>query len=192
MGIVTAVWLLVVGATGFMNELAKPLFGIWQMTDVKTLLDKYKGQSTPAEKDLSSPQAAFTAAQQNLPGMTVVSIVYPGNAFGSPYHYLLWAKGKDPLSSRLFSPTLVNARSGKLETVVKMPFYLRALEVSRPLHFGDYGGMPLKVIWAIFDLIAVIMLLSGVYLWVVRRKFYRRHFEKLEETEKNQEPVIAG
>jgi uncharacterized iron-regulated membrane protein len=74
---------------------------------------------------------------------------------------------------------LIDARSGNLEAIIRMPWYLRLLEVSRPLHFGDYGGMPLKVIWAIFDLIAIVVLISGVYLWMVRRKFYADYFLKL-------------
>jgi uncharacterized iron-regulated membrane protein len=45
-----------------------------------------------------------------LPDMQIVSAVYPGYQYGSPYHYLLWAKGNTPLTSRLFSPSLVDAR----------------------------------------------------------------------------------
>jgi uncharacterized iron-regulated membrane protein len=183
LGIATAVWLLVVGITGVMNELSTPLFGLWQMTDVKALLDKYKGQTAPAQQELSSVQQAYSAVKKELPGMTVVSVVYPGNTFGSPYHYLLWAKGNEPFSSRLFNPTLVNARTGGVEAVVRMPFYLRALEVSRPLHFGDYGGWPLKIIWSVFDLLAIVILVSGIYLWIVRRKFYREYFQQLATTD---------
>ena len=180
LGIATAVWLLVVGATGVMNELSTPLFGIWQMTDVKAMLDKYKGAPVTSQAGLSSPEAAYRLAEKSLPGMQVVSLVYPGEAFGTPFHYLLWAKGKEPLTKRLFSPVLVDARTGKLAAIVKMPVYLRALELSRPLHFGDYGGTPLKVLWALFDVVAIIVLISGVYLWVVRRKFYEDYFKKIE------------
>jgi len=180
LGIATAVWLLVVGLTGVMNELSTPLFGIWQMTDVKTMLTKYKGTPIASQDELSSVQAAYNTAMKATPGMTGTSIVYPGWPFGSPYHYLIWTKGNQAFSSRLFTPVLVNGRSGELTTVVKMPVYLRALEVSRPLHFGDYGGMPLKVIWALFDLVAIVVLVSGVYLWIVRRKFYTEYFKQIE------------
>lgn len=30
--------------------------------------------------------------------------------------------------------------------------------------------MPLKIIWALFDLMLITVLLSGVYLWLSRRK----------------------
>jgi len=102
--------------------------------------------------------------------MTVTSAVYPGNPFGSPYHYLFWAKGSSTLTSRLLTPVLVDAHSGRLSAVVKMPWYLRALEVSRPLHFGDYGGLPLKILWALLDVITIVILISGLYLWIARRK----------------------
>lgn len=180
LGIATAIWLLVVGATGVMNELSTPLFGLWQITDVKAMLAQYHGQPVKDQQQLSSLQNALKTAQQALPGMTVTSLVYPGNTFGSPFHYLLWAKGNTPLTSQLFSPVLVDAKSGQLTAVVKMPVYLRALELSRPLHFGNYGGTPLKVLWALFDLVAIVVLISGVYLWIVRRKFYEEYFKRIE------------
>jgi len=58
--------------------------------------------------------------------------------------------------------------------VIKMPWYLRALEIARPLHFGDYGGLPLQIIWALLDLLTLVILGSGVYLWIARRKNYYR------------------
>ncbi|MDE1150518.1 MAG: PepSY-associated TM helix domain-containing protein [Azospirillaceae bacterium] len=169
LGVVTLAWALVVGATGVVNELSTPLFGLWRMTDVAEMLKPWQGQPAPAQDALASLQRAFDTATAALPGMQVTSVDYPGAADGSPHHYVLWAKGASPLTSRLFSPVLVDARSGDLSGVVAMPWYLRALEVSRPLHFGDYGGLPLKILWALLDLVTIVVLGSGLYLWLVRR-----------------------
>jgi uncharacterized iron-regulated membrane protein len=168
-GITVMVWTLVVGATGVMNELSTPLFALWQQTDVKSLLASYKGTAAPPQLALPSVQAALETAGRAVPGMAVTSAVYPGNPYGSPYHYLFWAKGSSTLTSRLLTPILVDARSGKLTAVVRMPWYLRTLEVSRPLHFGDYGGLPLKILWALLDLLTIVILISGLYLWIARR-----------------------
>lgn len=168
-GVVTLAWALVVGATGVINELSKPMFMLWQNTDVRAMLEPFKGQTTPAASEMSSVQQALETAQAAVPDMRITSVVFPGSQFGSPFHYLFWAKGKEPLTSRLFSPVMVDARGGKLQAVVEMPWYLRALEVSRPLHFGDYGGMPLKIIWALLDLVTIMVLGSGLYLWLSRR-----------------------
>ncbi|MBE1161710.1 PepSY-associated TM helix domain-containing protein [Dyella acidiphila] len=170
LGIVVLAWTLVVGLTGVMNELSTPLFALWQRTDVQTLLASYRGRSVPEQGSLPSVQAAFDTAQRAVPGMRLTSAVFPGNPFGSPYHYLFWSEGDSSLTSRLLTPVLVDANSGQLSAVVGMPWYLRALEVSRPLHFGDYGGMPLKILWALLDLITIVILGSGLYLWIARRR----------------------
>jgi uncharacterized iron-regulated membrane protein len=169
-GVVTLAWALVVVATGLMNELSTPLFGLWEMTDVRAMLEQWRGKPVPSEADLSPPQAAFDSAQRAVPGMRITNINFPGGEDGSPYHYVLWAKGPTPLMSRLFNPVIVDARTGAFTAIIRMPWYLRALEISRPLHFGDYGGMPLKIIWALLDLVTLVVLGSGIYLWLSGRQ----------------------
>jgi uncharacterized iron-regulated membrane protein len=169
-GVATVAWLAVVGLTGVLNELSTPLFTLFQQTDVRAMLEPWRGKEPPPPNELGSAQAAFVTAQHAVPGMKVVSVVFPGGQFGSPHHYLLWAKGATPLTARLFDPILVDARSGALTSVVQMPWYLRALELSRPLHFGDYGGLPLKIIWALLDIATMGVLVTGLYLWLSRRR----------------------
>jgi len=168
LGVTTVVWGLAVGATGLMNELSIPLFATWRQTTVKTMVEPFKGSDLPAQTELSSIQSALDTAKAAVPGLTVLSIIYPGADVGTPFHYFVWAKGDTPLTSRLFSPLLVNARNGELSGAVSMPWYLRALQISRPLHFGDYGGLPLKMIWALLDIVTVVVLGSGLYLWASR------------------------
>jgi len=179
LGIVTLTWAGIIGLTGVLNELATPMFGLWLQTDVKALLAPYHGQPSPRQSELSSVQKAYEVVQKAERGRALTSVVFPGNPFGSPQHYLIWTKGDSPLTRRLFTPVLVDARSGELHGVVNMPWYLRALEVSRPLHFGDYGGMPLKIIWAVLDGITLIVLGSGLYLWIARRQANEQRLEKL-------------
>jgi len=169
LGIATLAWMGVVGVTGAINELSAPLFGLWMRTDVTALLEPWQGLPPPAIDQLVSPQVAFDTVARALPGMRVTGVVYPGSDQGSAHHYVLWTRGTTALTSRLFSPVLVDARTGALTRVIGMPWYLRALEISRPLHFGDYGGLPLKGMWALLDLISIAVLGSGLYLWIARR-----------------------
>ncbi len=170
LGVVTLAWALVVGATGTDERTIDPRFsrsGRRRMCGPCSNLGAAKPPPLPSE--LSSVQAAFDTARSAVPGMTVTSIGFPSEE-GSPHHYVLWAKGATPLTSRLFNPVIVDARTGIFTAVVKMPWYLRALEVSRPLHFGDYGGLPLKIIWTLLDLVTIAVLGSGLYLWLSRRQ----------------------
>ena len=168
LGIVTLVWAFVVGVTGVINELSTPLFRLWQANELPRILAPYQGRTVPTE--LASVQGAANTALKALPGREVSFIAYPGNSYGSPHHYIVWLKGDTPLTSKLNTPVLVDGVTGELSAVARMPWYLTALEVSRPLHFGDYGGMPLKILWTLLDLITIMVLGSGLYLWIARRK----------------------
>jgi uncharacterized iron-regulated membrane protein len=74
------------------------------------------------------------------------------------------------LTSRLLKPALIDAETGKLTDSRDMPWYVTTLFISQPLHFGDYGGMPLKILWALLDVLTIFVLGTGVYLWLRRRK----------------------
>ena len=51
-----------------------------------------------------------------------------------------------------------------------MPWYVKGLFLSVPLHFGDYGGLPLKIVWALLDIAAIVVLGSGLYLWLGKHR----------------------
>lgn len=167
LGIVIGAWLLVVGFTGLMNTLSTPLFGLWEITDVAQLLAGY--DKLPVVKPQASIQIAVDATLRAVPGSVILSVTMPTHVDGSPLHYVVWTKGASPLTSRLMTPVLVDARTGNVARVAPLPSYLRAVEISRPLHFGDYGGLPLEILWALFDVLALTVLASGLYLWTAKR-----------------------
>lgn len=162
-GIAIAAWMIVVAATGFINTFEGPLFALAQGGQMDMLLAPYAGKPYP--ETLSSPEAAVEKARQAFPGMQPTSEGFPYSRFGGPRHYLIWLKGSTPITSRLFNTVLVDAASGEVVAATTLPWYIRSVELSRPLHFGDYGGFPLKVLWAIFDLAAIAVLLTGLRLW---------------------------
>ena len=164
LGIVTLVWLTVVGTTGVINTWADLMIKYWQFDQLSTLIAQYKDQAPPAGR--ASLQQAYERAQAAEPDKTLSFVAFPGTAFSSPHHYTFFMRGNAPLTSRLVKPVLIDAGSGELTASVELPWYLTALLVSQPLHFGDYGGMPLKIIWAILDLITIVVLGAGLYLWL--------------------------
>jgi len=166
LGIVTVTWLLAVSITGAINTLHDPVADAVRR-DIFAMGKTYGG--APAGK-LTSVDAALATARNVLPGGALVSLFYPGAGFSTPRHYAIFAKGDQPITSELFYAALVDAETGQLATVYHMPWYAKALLLSQPLHFGDYGGIPLKIIWALLDVITIVVLGSGLYLWKVKRR----------------------
>lgn len=168
LGIVTLAWASVVGLTGIMNELTNPLVAVWQKTDVQKSLAAWKGQGPLDRQQWASFATVQTSVERAYRGQQVWTIYVPGDSNGSPRHFLVWTRGMSPLTERLGTPILVDGRTGQPTMQVNMPWYLRFMELSRPLHYGDYGGLPLKIIWALLDVVTIIVLGSGLYLWIAR------------------------
>jgi uncharacterized iron-regulated membrane protein len=167
-GIVTLGWVAVVGLTGFIITMTVPIQAIWQMDELAEMAAPYK-DSKPPEK-LTSLDAAVATVKDTIPDANVSFIAYPGTQLSTKHHYMIALAGNTPLTERLINPTMVDAGTGKLTDVRDMPWYVQALFLSVPLHFGDYGGMPLKIIWALLDVAAIVVLGTGLYLWLGRRR----------------------
>lgn len=168
LGIVTVVWLGVVGLTGVINALNPIVAGLWRMGQLAEMTAAYR--DAPPIVARSSIDAAIATSLAAAPGMKVVTMAFPGTRFSSPHHYAVFMRGTTPVTSRLLKPALIDAQTGRLTDLRDMPLYVRALFISEPLHFGDYGGEWLKVVWALLDLLTVIVLGSGIYLWLGRRR----------------------
>lgn len=164
LGVVTVAWVLVVGATGVVNTLAVPIIAYWKQTALAELAAAYDAPVNLTER--SSLDAAVERAKQALPGMTLQFVAFPGSDYSTDNHYAVFFHGDTPLTEHLTTPALIDARTGELSAIAPVPWYVKALSLSQPLHFGDYGGLPLKILWALLDLITIVVLGSGLYLWL--------------------------
>lgn len=181
LGIVTLAWASVVGFTGVINTLADPALEHWRSGQLAEIVSSYKDK--PAiEGKLSSLNAALEKAREAAPGMEVSFVAYPGTLYSSRHHYAVYMMGTTPLTSRIIKPALIDAKTGELTAIRDLPWYLKTIYISQPFHFGDYGGMPMKIIWAIFDIATIIVLISGLYLWFARRKAKAAQLKRLIES----------
>lgn len=179
LGIITLTWAMVVGLTGGINTLADVVIYSWKQGQLTEMTAPYKNAPALRGK-LSNLDKALNIVQQKAPEMEPYFIAYPGTVYSSKHHFAVFMRGTTPLTSKLLKPALIDAKTGALTDMRDMPFFVNALFISQPLHFGDYGGMPLKVIWAIFDIATIVVLGSGLYLWFARRKSSKEQLARME------------
>jgi uncharacterized iron-regulated membrane protein len=170
LGIVALAWMAVVGVTGVINALATPITQLWQMSELAEMTRAYAGKEALPPARYGSLDKAMAEARKALPGANPQFIAFPGGAFSSKHHYAVFFQGGTPLTQRLLTPALIDAETGALTDSRPMPWYTQALSMSQPLHFGDYGGLPLKILWAVLDVFTIIILGSGLYLWLGKRR----------------------
>jgi uncharacterized iron-regulated membrane protein len=191
LGIVTLAWASVVGITGVINTASDIVIDLWQVGQLAEMVAPYKNLQ-PVQGELSSLDAAVKTAQAQAPEMNPSVLAFPGTAFSSQHHFAVFMRGNTPVTSKLIKPALIDARTGSLTDMRDMPWYVNMLFISQPLHFGDYGGMPLKILWAIFDVVTIFVLVSGLYLWFARRKSQEAQLARIESTEVFEEEVTVA
>jgi uncharacterized iron-regulated membrane protein len=179
LGIVALAWIVVVGGTGVINAFATPLIQLWQRGELAEMTAAYGDREALPPARYGSLDRAMAAARAAQPGNNPQFIAFPGGAFSSKHHYAVFLQGNTPLTERMLTPALIDAESGQLTDVRPLPWYLTALLFSQPLHFGDYGGLPLKLIWTALTLATIWILWTGVLLWLRRSpgKIERRIIE---------------
>ncbi|MCG8296357.1 PepSY-associated TM helix domain-containing protein [Pseudomonas entomophila] len=108
---------------------------------------------------------ATRIAQGNIPGLEVSFISVPATAYShvslggrSWYPLMIQTAAVNPYTRAVDSQFLLGDRSA-LEFVT---------ESMRPLHTGDFGGLPIKLIWAFFGLLLSLMVFSGLLIWTKR------------------------
>ncbi|WP_337189094.1 PepSY-associated TM helix domain-containing protein [Phenylobacterium sp.] len=166
LGAVTLAWASVVGFTGVINTLATPIVQVWQLSELAEMTRAYDGRPALPPSRYGSLDRAMAAARVAMPDANPQFIGFPGGAFSSKHHYAVFFQGGTPLTERLLTPALIDGETGALTDVRPMPWYAQALLISQPLHFGDYGGLPLKILWAVLDVFTIVVLGSGLYLWL--------------------------
>jgi uncharacterized iron-regulated membrane protein len=169
LGIVAVAWMTVVGVTGVINALATPLVDQWRNGALATMTAREQGTIPLPPADYASLDRAMAEARAALPGNAPQFIAFPGGSYSTRHQYAVFFQGDTPLTQRLLTPALIDAASGRLTDIAPMPLSMRTLQLSQPLHFGDYGGLPLKLLWAVLTGFTIVVLGSGLYLWLGRR-----------------------
>ena len=167
-----------VGVTGVISACADLLISAWRTESLAAMVEPYR--DAPPLTQRAPVNQVLTIAAQATPAMQPDFIAFPGTRFSSEHHYSVFMKGNTHLTAHLWTPVLIDARSLNVTAVGQRPWYMDALSMSQPLHFGDYGGMPMKVLWAVLDVLTISVLGSGLYLWWVRRRTPATQRERAE------------
>lgn len=171
-GMVVLGWLFVVTFTGFLLGFATLALGLWQMTALTENKTHYEAlDAVDYRQPPVSLNTIFANAKNTTEGSWQVSnVIYPGTEFSTQSHYTVLLTGGEGIEQSLFRVLLLDAATGEVATTLNMPLYFKAILLSEPLHFGDYGGLPLKLLWTACTFLAFFITANGAWLWWSRRR----------------------
>lgn len=119
---------------------------------------------------------ALAHARSHWPELQVRSITLPGSHYGNMLE--LEGQAGDVLvrdrANKLFVDPTTGAELGR-QRAADLSLAARWVDTADPLHFGDFAGLGVKLIWFVFGLLLSGLSLTGAYLHVQRlqRKYAR-------------------
>jgi uncharacterized iron-regulated membrane protein len=159
-------WGLLIAVTGLFLGLSSTLIKVYQYSELKKLTAQYAIAPTGS---LASLDKVLETAQKALPEASFDYLAFPDTQFSPPGHFLVLMHGNTTFTERLVELVVVDATTGELTEVRALPWYLKFTMLSEPLHFGNYGGLFLKIVWLVLSLVSLALPGLGLYIWWSRR-----------------------
>lgn len=167
LGMTVFAWGLLIAVTGMFLGLSSSLLKIYQYHELQKLSAQYPTAPTQGRASLDK---VLASAQNALPQSSFEYLAFADSQFSPPGHHLVLMHGNTPFTERLVELVVVDAMTGELTEVRALPWYLKFTMLSEPLHFGNYGGLFLKVLWLSLSLLSLALPLLGLYIWWSRRR----------------------
>lgn len=125
------------------------------------------------------------------------------DGFDATYITLPWEPGVDitffgkvdsgnPLLSQYASSVSFDPQSGEqkaMSDIRAAGLGTKTLDSFRRLHFGDFAGLPSRILWSIAGLMPLILAITGLTLWVKRRPQRRRAASKTARSNHSELPI---
>lgn len=167
-GIISVGWSLLVAFTGVLLAFNGYLIKFFQLQTLKDLSAKY-GTTTTSSTTIAPIDQVIDAALAAKSNASVSYISFPNTEFGLPGQFLVLINDGSAALDKATDIVVVNAINGIVTEVIALPWYLQALLYSESLHFGDFGGLTLKLIWAAFTLCSLAVVFLGISSYLKKR-----------------------
>lgn len=164
---------LIIAVTGIALTLGFLGARMWAANEVR-MRTAAAGTGTDTAITLPPIDEVLLTAAAVHPGAPVSSIVMPGG-FQGPGHYFMFHQLPGPLSKFVPVYSLVAAATPGLGEAVEVPLWIDLLMISVPLHFGNYGGILLKLAYCLLALGSGVLTVTGAVISLSRwRKRWRQ------------------
>lgn len=160
-GALTFTWLILITFTGLFLSLNSVLIGLF----LKGNLEEQRLSYNKVDKLVShSLHSVITKAHEIAHDYEIDFIAYPNTEFSLPGSFSILLK-----KQRDTKIAFIRLNRDLEYKIIELPWYLKALVISEPLHFGNYGGVGLKIFWTLFGIFAAIIPLTGFSNYYYRK-----------------------
>lgn len=171
-GVVASPVLLVLGITG----------GYWNIMHVIEEIEEHAGgaehhvMQSRLYSDSLELDGLLAQARESVEDFEPAYITFPYEP-GVTFRVFGDVPEPNPLISQYASMVAFDPQTGaRLSTfdIRDAGFGARLLDSFRRLHFGDFGGLPTRIFYAVVGLSPLVLAVTGLTLWAIRRRKVRQ------------------
>lgn len=144
--------------------------------------------------DSLSLQAMREESERALDGFTATYISLPWEP-GKHIQFFGDVGSANPLLSQYASSVAFDAQTGERTgeyDIRSAGVGAKTLDSFRRLHFGDFAGLPSRIIWCVLGLSPLLLAITGLTLWVKRRPQRRRAAAKAKYRQRRTKTLRPG
>ncbi len=137
--------------------------------------EHYKMQTRLYNDELSL-QALHDRSERALPDFDATYISLPWEP-SQGIRFFGDVNSSNPLLSQYASSVHFDAYTGEQKSVYDIRgqgLQAKTFDSFRRLHFGDFAGLPSRIVWCLFGLAPTVLAFTGISLWLTRRPQRRR------------------
>jgi len=145
---------------------------LWPKTAQVNLINRIPTQAVPPlGQPMLTIAQALEIAKRAYPHMEPQAIALPNNAsqpikvHGKPRHR--FQKG-------FANHVIMDPSTGQVVQVIdasKARWWTKLYQFIEPLHFGRFGGLPIKIIYCLGGLTPAFLGITGTMIWIIRRRY---------------------
>jgi uncharacterized iron-regulated membrane protein len=184
-GALTTVWAAILCFSGVMIVVFSLSYGTYiadSKNEAAKNLPVIKSENAP----LSIPQA-IAFMNTKFPDQFILSIDLPEKHQKSPQYIFYITPQKENPTEYLGQLVFVPASAANKEVFFTkaLPWYFPFVSFALDLHVHNHEMLSLKILWALFTLLTIIMIVSGVYAWMFRYPLIASKSKFISSPEKN-------
>lgn len=164
-GITTLLFNMLMAVTGILLTLGQLLINVYSYEVIRGL----EPVEVPNGTVMVDVDRVLASARDNFPEKHVRWITFPGGIQGE-HHFVAFAYERTFFLSRIPYVCLINAYTARVDLTVDLPWYITMIYVAVPLHFGDFGGLALRIVYCVFGLATGVLSVTGFVMFYFKRR----------------------
>lgn len=162
------------------------------------VLHTAKQELSSDQSEILQPSEAISRIMKAYPDRQLISIDYPSKFNDHHYAFYLGAENDDDPAMFLGQPVYANLHTDSAKDMYStktIPWYFTGMTTMINLHIHNHNTMVLKILWAIWDIVLIIGIITGIMMTIKKKFVKSRAMESKAPVEIQhvwRKPILCG